>query len=154
MVQQINYFLNKLNFPKLVIIAVFCNLIISSIASLLSTHLIGRSINHGVKGFENLNEEFILVVFLAPILETLLFQYLIINFFLTKTKSHYACIISSFAFALQHLYNSFYFIFALFIGFIFAYLFIIGVKKNYGFILVATAHSLYNFIVFILKHFL
>ena len=151
MIKKIDDVINKLKFFDLMIVTVFCNLLFSSIASFTSNLLTGNPLNNGVKGFLNCKEEFILVVIVAPILETLIFQYLIINFFLTKTKSFYACVISSLIFALQHMYNLFYFVLTLFVGLIFAYLYVIGKKRNYGFILVAVAHSLYNLIVFILK---
>lgn len=152
MINNIYKYINKLNFFSLIFLVTLINLLICFIASFLSNYFTGKSLNEGVNGFLNTQEEFVLVVIIAPLFETLIFQYLIIDFFSKKMQLKFACFISALTFALQHTYNLFYFVFALFMGIILAFLYVIGHKKNKGFVLVLITHFLYNLIVFAIKN--
>lgn len=151
MVQKIDVFFAKLSLLKLMLLAIIINLLISVSFSFIASFLFNDSLNNNVNGFENMTEEIIAVIIIAPIFETLFFQYCIIEFFRKKMNKFYVCLLSSFIFALFHLYNFYYFLFALFTGIVFAYLYLLGKKKNRAIILTIASHSLYNLIIFFLK---
>lgn len=98
-------------------------------------------------------------VFLGPLLETFIFQFIIIEFLLYLKKSKFLSVISSgLLFGFLHLFNSdpiFYFIFATIAGTFFAYVYILYKQKlnTNPFLMVFLLHSTYNFGVFIFNNF-
>ena len=110
--------------------------------------------------FNSLEEEFFLVVIIAPIIETILFQYLIINqvyvSYNGKYKKMIAIAISAICFGLLHLYHFYYFVLATIGGFFFAYFFCYFKKTTNSIsaiAYIAIIHSLSNFYVFLIKTF-
>lgn len=101
-------------------------------------------------------EEFVLVVFIAPLIETLIFQYLVIKGVRYLTKNiHIQCIVSAVLFSLNHNFNVLYMIDAFFIGLILGYTFLIAkIKKSYPFWATFLVHLLLNFYVFVVRHYL
>jgi len=101
-------------------------------------------------------EEFFMVVAVAPLLETLLFQYIpikVVRLFVKDT--HYAIVGSAISFALSHYHNWFYILNTFLIGLIFGYAFIASEKRLYSpFLIVFFIHSLYNLYAFIVKNYL
>lgn len=149
--KKINTYFSELSLLKLMIWAIVANLQISVFFNLIACLFFNNSLNDNVNEFASTKEEFIAVVIIAPVFETLLFQYSLIELFIKKTNKLYACLISSLIFALFHLYNLYYFLFAIFTGLIFAYLYITCRKRNRAIILTMVCHSLYNLIIFFLK---
>jgi len=105
----------------------------------------------------------IVTLIVAPLYETLIFQYLILKlpfrlFKLKKTKSNILilCIISSLFFGSQHYQNIGYMIFACIIGiylaFTFAYVEFQSENKMNGYRLVAVIHFFINSIAFSLNY--
>lgn len=100
-------------------------------------------------------DKFIVLIFIAPFLETLLLNYLpfkVLNKF--KCNNCLIIIISSLIFSLLHNYSCVYMIFAFFSGLIINSFFMIIYKQSdeiissfYTFLL----HSLYNLIIFLLN---
>jgi membrane protease YdiL (CAAX protease family) len=108
--------------------------------------------------FDSINSEFIMVVFIAPIIETIIFQYLIINqvyiSYNGKKNKITAIIISSITFGLIHLYNLNYFIVGTIIGILLASSFYYFKEKTNNFtaiFYVFLIHSLSNLYVFLIK---
>ena len=99
-------------------------------------------------------EIFILSVIAGPLLETFLFQYLIIEILykFKKINVRGILIISALAFSLIHNYNFIYILVTFVSGLIYAsyYLYLKIKKKKFPFLYVLALHSLYNFSVFIL----
>ncbi|MFK7748785.1 MAG: CPBP family glutamic-type intramembrane protease [Kordia sp.] len=102
----------------------------------------------------SLTEIFILSVIIGPLIETFLFQYLIIEilYFFKKIKINTIIIISSITFSLIHYYNLIYILVTFLSGIIYAsyYLYLKVEKQKSPFLYIWFLHSLYNFSVFIL----
>lgn len=94
------------------------------------------------------------VVIIAPLFETIMFQYIpikLISILLNKKKQRikeYTCILcSALLFAAIHCYNITYIVITFLGGIIFAYLFILsGKRKEFPIINIAIMHSVLNFI--------
>ena len=96
----------------------------------------------------------LILVLLVPFLETMIYQYLIIDYLLKKFPSNYlfATSVSTLVFAASHFYSAEYIIKTVLSGFLYSSLYIIFIKKNVQPIIhVALAHSLYNLIAVIEK---
>jgi lipoprotein signal peptidase len=95
-----------------------------------------------------------LTVIIAPLLETFVFQYLIIEI-LYKLKINDEIIIwvSALAFSLSHYYNFIYILAILFPGFLFSsfYLYLKKSKYKSPFLAVILLHAISNFIVFVIN---
>ncbi len=141
--------LSKINIIKLSFLTVIIELSVSFVVSFLlhSEQSVGPK-------FETKLEEFVLVVILAPLFETLIFQYSIISHIIGKRPNAllFACIVSAVFFGLSHFYSPEY-IFKTFIsGLLFGTLFLVGYKKNKNaFVVVTITHSIYNLTVFCLR---
>tara|TARA_B110000114_G_scaffold22039_1_gene21000 strand:+ start:1245 stop:1751 length:507 start_codon:yes stop_codon:yes gene_type:complete len=102
----------------------------------------------------SLTEIFIFTVIIGPIIETFLFQYLIIEvlFFFKRIKINTIIIISSLSFSLTHYYNFIYILVTFLSGIIYAsyYLYLKEEKQRFPFLYICLFHSLYNFSAFIL----
>jgi len=104
--------------------------------------------------FDTKFEEFLLVVFFAPLLETLIFQYSIISYILEKRPNAYlfSCIFSAILFGLSHFYSPEYILKTFFSGLLFGSLYLVVKDKNKNsFLIVAVTHSIYNLIIFFLR---
>ena len=93
-----------------------------------------------------------------PLLETFIFQYLIIEFSnnikLLKNNNFAIIIISAITFGLSHNYSFLYIFYASIIGLFLAYSYIIYKKKNFSpFLIVTLIHSLRNTITTIIISF-
>ncbi len=94
--------------------------------------------------------DLLIAVIVAPLLETLLFQSLIIEIICKVIKRprkniYIAVMVSSLAFALNHTYSLSYVIFTFFVGIIFALAYYLGrYRKEGAIILVFIIHSIYN----------
>ncbi len=153
--QNINVYLLKQRRVIFIIIGVFLllviNLVITSIPFLASIDSVSpkkKLIESGVI------TAFITVIIIAPIIETILFQYLpitIISFFLKENKyiKPITIIISAISFSVVHIYNYTYFIMAFIGGLIFAYLFILSKqRKENPVVNLLVIHTLLNLIPF------
>jgi hypothetical protein len=94
---------------------------------------------------------FIEAIVLVPLLETFVFQKLVIDFstrILEKFKKEtfiIPIIISSILFSVEHIYNLIYFFDGLYMGIIFAFCYkIITLRKENPFIIVTVIHSFVN----------
>ena len=88
-------------------------------------------------------------VFIAPIIETFVFQTLPyyylnkVNFL--KTKGYLILIISALFFGVQHCYDLFYIIYGFMMGLVFMYGYMVRIKTDkYTFYLIAVSHGLFN----------
>ena len=101
---------------------------------------------------ESLVGNFILMVIIAPLIETLIYQFAIIEIgFRLKFHPLLSIIISALAFGLSHHYNIVYVLITTVSGFIYAYYYTALRPQNYTnrFVLVALLHSLFNLIAFL-----
>lgn len=97
---------------------------------------------------------FIFTVIVGPIIETLIFQFGIIELILLLKKNKFfeilAILISSIIFGLTHNYNVYYIIFGVFIGIIFGIIYIVAKRRKdmNAFTIVLIAHAFTNLIAF------
>jgi uncharacterized protein len=104
--------------------------------------------------FNSIYEEFFLVVCLAPIFETIIFQFIPV-YFLKRFDKIIIILVSSLMFGVSHWYNVMNFIHGLLVGFLFiaGYFYSIGKKLN-PILTIICAHSFYNFYAFIMNNFI
>ena len=94
----------------------------------------------------------IIFVIAAPLIETILFQYLPITLIMYLLKNYkrrqtFSILISATLFGLSHPYNLTYIFLAFLVGVVFAYFFLLSIKrKEIPFLNVFLIHLLLNFI--------
>ncbi len=111
--------------------------------------------------FESVTQEFFLVVIFAPIIETALFQYLILGLVLSIIESifkreHFytGAVIAAVCFALFHYYNFGYVLVTFFAGLSFNLFYhIIKLQGRNAFVHTVIVHATYNLILFLGKNF-
>ena len=151
-VRKVHTFISNLKNSKLIVLFVFVNLLLARSFSFLSRIFNKKEISEGFDGFSSISQEILFGIILAPIVETFIFQFLIIETLKNKLAPLYVCFVSALIFGLTHSYNLFYFLFGLFGGLTFAYLYYLGKSKIRGFLLVLITHALYNSFVFTILH--
>jgi uncharacterized protein len=149
---KVHCFLITLKSTRLVLLFVFVNFLLALFFSFLSNYFGGKKISTGFNSFGSISEEILIGIIFGPLIETLIFQLAIIETVRKKLSPFFACLVSALIFGLQHCYNFYYFLFAFFVGIILAYLYYIGGTRLKGFLLVLTAHMLYNSLVFASLH--
>jgi uncharacterized protein len=97
--------------------------------------------------------DFLMVIVIAPLLETLLNQYLVIEILSTikyfKKRKLLVVMLSAFIFGVVHSYSISYMINMFFVGYILAIAFLLKMKQGYAFGYVTFIHAIRNFVVFI-----
>ena len=144
-----------LKMPKSIFI-VFCftfDLISSFLGSKLLSSFITNEPNLNFK--EGLVFEFLIIVLFAPIIETLIFQFavieLVLNYIKQKSTYYIAVLLSGSLFGISHFYNLQYTIYCFIIGIGFALMYLIAKKRKdiNPILLVFLVHSFTNLIGFI-----
>ncbi|TPG45256.1 CPBP family intramembrane glutamic endopeptidase [Flavobacterium pectinovorum] len=136
---------------ELILLVIVLNFLNNYIFSVVSTFF-NISLNKGFNNNYTFNEKIVLFLIVAPLIETLLFQCIVIEMAKSlKIKTIYCCILSAFLFALSHIYNIFYFTYAFMGGLMFAFLYTRGKNQKYAILLPLITHIIYNSIVFIIK---
>lgn len=91
-------------------------------------------------------------VFLAPIIETFIFQKLLFDFLSDKIKVRFIILISALCFGFSHFYDLVYVINTFFIGIIFAIAYTLWKKRNITpFWIVVIIHLLHNLIILLVQ---
>lgn len=96
--------------------------------------------------FDNLLEELILVICIAPITEAFLFQYLPFRFLSKYWHARYIIIVSSLLFASMHFYSPLYFVNGFFAGLIYSTAFYLR-QQSHPLLFTTLIHATYNLIV-------
>lgn len=101
----------------------------------------------------SLTEVFVLSIIIGPIIETFIFQFLIIEI-LYKFKLNYYLIslLSALAFGFSHSYNYFYILVMILLGWLYAiyYIYLKENKKKFPFLVILSLHALSNIISFLI----
>lgn len=142
--------ISKSGLLKLILTTVFIEVFVT----ILFSYFLFPNHTSGPK-FENKNEEFFIAVIFAPFLETLIFQYVIISYIISKKSKAFllSCFVSAILFGLSHYYSAAYILKTFLSGLIFGTLYLVVVKKKANAIIVVTiAHALFNFIGFCVKN--
>ncbi|MEO8255655.1 MAG: CPBP family intramembrane glutamic endopeptidase [Flavobacterium sp.] len=136
---------------QLVLIVILLNFLNNYIFSIVSKHF-SISLNKGFNDNYSITEKIVLFIIIGPVIETLLFQYVVIEICKDqKMALKYSCLVSAFIFASIHLYNVFYFLYAFVTGLMFACLYLAGKNQKNAILLPLVTHFIYNGIAFIGK---
>lgn len=149
---KIHYLLTKLENWKIIVFVVSLNLVNSLVFSFISNFIFKTKLDKGFIPFNSLLNEILLAIIIAPITETLVFQYGIIETLKNKYKPLTCCIISGFFFGLSHSYNIYYFFFTFSSGLLLAYAYHLGSLRKKGFLIVFLAHLCHNSVAILLNH--
>lgn len=144
--------LTKLPLSIVIGIVLFLDLLITILFSLF----LFPDHNSGPK-FESKYEALFLAVIVSPILETYIFQTIIIGKYIRKYPNSVlsACLISAIIFGLMHYYSVPYILKTFVSGFFYGVLFLVSLKKiKHPYIPVIIAHSAFNSIGFLIDYFL
>lgn len=150
--KKIHSYIINTNYYLLVPLAIFLNFCISFSCNAIAHKIYGESFIDKVHQFKSIQEQFIIAVLLAPLIETAIFQFIVVEILYEKLNKYIIAFISAILFASSHLYNFIYFVFAFILGLLFAYLYFVGREKNKGFLLVFLIHFIYNLLVFTLHN--
>ena len=105
---------------------------------------------------DSIFEKIFFGIILVPLIETLIFQSLIISVIcklIKRARSNFypAIVFSAFAFSLNHSYNAYYMIYTFIVGTILAFAYYIArYRKESAVLLVFAIHATYNFTSFLL----
>lgn len=147
--QQLHLFLIRRNDAQLILLFVILNILNSLASSAISFFFTQTGIKNHTLTKLNSGNEFLVAVILAPVIETLIFQYALIETIRQKVKPFYACLISASFFALAHIYSPYYVLFAFVSGLLFGYLYLSRKSVLRACLLVLIAHASYNYIVYL-----
>lgn len=152
MIKHVYYLKRKTNRMPLFFVIFIIDLIFHLIVSFATTIYNPELLDVFDKSM-SLNEIFVLSVIFAPLIETFLFQYLIVEI-LSRLKMNFNAIIviSAITFSLIHYYNFIYILVTFLSGVIYAtyYVYLKFEKQKSPFMYIFALHALYNFTVFIL----
>lgn len=140
---------------KYFILFFFIVVLFGSISSILATYYDPKLTAHPVNEFP-IYEHVLLGLFLVPLLETLIFQYFIIELlFRLKVGPLLTILISAVLFGLSHSFNLIYILVTVVLGFVFSlyYSMLRSQGGGYKFWLVALLHSSWNLIAFLHNRF-
>lgn len=140
--------------------------VIASIASCSSISLVAIIVSNIVLvdafGYEetasNVSADmkaFIAFVMISPVVETLIFQSVLVGFVRNKIKNKdpYIVVMSAVLFGFWHYYNIFYMAVTAVVGFVFSWVYLCSLKSRLpAFFIVFSSHLLTNFILFLLIH--
>ncbi len=155
MILVVNYFI-KISLKKFILFSILINLLIAFCISFIMSFL-----EEGVFDIDFLKNKslafiFILTVIIVPIIETFLFQFLIIEIcirFLKKKKEIIAILTSALIFSICHYYNFLYIISIFFLGIVFSSFYILAKKRSdiNPFIFLTLIHAINNLLAFIVN---
>lgn len=153
MLFKIHRLLIQANYYLLVFAFSILGLLESLFSSFLNTFF---QLNSSGLNFESKTELFIVVVVVAPLIETFIFQFLIFYLMSLLTKNKIAILLTSaLLFGLSHSYSLLYILSGCMGGLLLGYAYLIfQVRKKYSFWTVSVIHSLNNLYLFLIDYLL
>jgi membrane protease YdiL (CAAX protease family) len=150
--KKVFIFLINIDGWKLILIGICLNFLFSIFFSSIARFFFDEVVSEGIeKKFGTIADQALWILIIAPLFETLFFQYFIIENLNKKFSPYLSCFISALLFGLSHTYNLYYFAFAFFSGIIFALIYYIGSINKRGIIYALLTHVIYNTIAFIIN---
>ena len=126
-------------------------LLIAYLFSLVALEYLGKSILSDIPDLGTNTQRFITLVFLAPLVETYLFQYLFFEHLSRYLKSSVIIFLSAIAFGLGHTYNSGYILYAFFSGLLYSVGYYYRLNSH-PYVMVFLIHSIYNLLALLLNN--
>lgn len=157
MLFRIHKFFIKLTSIKLILLFILICILSSFLYSLLLSLLDVPSIPKNINNVENIYVYFIKIVIFAPLIETILFQFIPVEFIkLWKIRNIYIVIFLGLVFGVLHFFNNFLlreFFFTFYLGSLFTYIYLITTNKGRlsALLSLTLIHSGYNLFVFLIK---
>lgn len=147
-------FFRKISLRKFVLFSIITCLLISLIITFIISYIDIGYLEIDYLENKGLAFIFIITVLVTPVLETLIFQYGVIELFFklkNKNKVMFAALTSAFLFSLSHYYNLLYILGAFILGLGFAFFYIVAKRRKdiNPFWLLTCIHSLLNLVAFI-----
>ncbi|MDP2412361.1 CPBP family intramembrane glutamic endopeptidase [Daejeonella sp.] len=157
--ENILHAFRKVSTPQLILLTVLVHLIFSLLSSYFSQFW-GLRVSANFPPFESIKQEFFAVVIFAPFVETLIFQYFLINLTISLTRFLFkkesivlSIILPAAVFGLAHTYNYIYVVTTFVVGMLLnAFYIIIKYRKQDAYSCTTIVHGLYNLFIFGLKH--
>jgi membrane protease YdiL (CAAX protease family) len=148
--------LKNLKTSKFVFVVVVFNLILQYLISLAVHFIDEKAFEISLLNDKSLLYIFVLTCIFAPILETYLFQYLIIENcykYIKKNKVVWSILISSVVFAVLHYYSFLYIISTFLLASSYAFFYIVAKKKRgvNAYWVIVLVHAIQNFIPFVME---
>ncbi len=146
--------INVYQFVTLFLFLTFFASIFTGIINILLIHFFNYDLSPATRPFSNTSvfSKLLVTVLFAPILETFIFQHLIISAFYSKKNLKFIVFISALLFGLSHFYNLAYVINTFFTGIVLALSYILwNYKKINAFWGTAIIHSLHNMLVILIE---
>ena len=132
------------------VISIFLTVVLSPLFDLFDASVIQP--NGAEEHIETVVYEFFTAVIIAPLVETLIFQFLVIEFlYLTKIGKRKIVVISAIIFSLTHYYSIGYIFYAFSMGVIFSYSYVIRKNATQAFLTVYAIHLLRNAMAYSLR---
>lgn len=127
------------------------DIVYTIVASFISNSIDPEFINANTISNESLDEIFIYTVLIGPVLETFIFQFLVIEILvLFKVKHTSIIVISGLLFAVAHFYNLAYILAIVFPGLLYAWYYLyLKLHKKHAFLSVTLLHACSNLFAFI-----
>jgi membrane protease YdiL (CAAX protease family) len=132
--------------------AFFTRVAIVYVFNWLSVFVRHKPINHEAARFSTIAEELFMVLAVAPLAETFLFQYLPFYFLQQKIADVYIIVIAAIIFSLGHTYNWLYFLNAFLAGLLYGLVYAGKAKSGKGFFYACLLHFLYNGFASVMNH--
>lgn len=148
---KLHLFFKRLHNTHLILLFVVINYLLSHVFSYLSRSISNHALSAGFVGFIDNQEAILLAIIIAPIAETLVFQYGIIETFRAKRSLPFCCFISAISFAAFHVYNIYYFFLTFIAGLLLAYIYLLKKTTMSGILVTCLAHLSFNTLVFALS---
>ncbi len=126
-------------------------LLIAYLFSLVALEDLGKSILSDIPDLGTNTQRFITLVFLAPLVETCLFQYLFFEHLSRYLKNSVIIFLSAIAFVLGHTYNSGYILYAFFSGLLYSVGYYYRLNSH-PYLMVFLIHSIYNLLALLLNN--
>lgn len=151
--------IRELKTPSLILCVLALNLIVAFIFAAIHNDF-SYIIHANFLPFDSFYEELLIVLLIAPLAETVLYQYAIIDITLFLSKLMFkkelivlSIILSAICYSLSYLYDYVYMIQMVIVGLLYSFFYTVIKQRNMNaFLYSLLVHVLYNLLVFGLKH--
>jgi uncharacterized protein len=154
--KQTDHFFEKLNsYPALVFLtaAFSVRVVLSFTFMWVSVFVLHKPATSGILTYSSKAEEFFIIVLVAPIIETFLFQYLPFYFLKGKLPEIYIILLAALVFGCGHFYNWIYIFNTMFAGILYGCVYASKARVGKGFLYTWLLHMFYNCFAYFMNHF-
>ena len=158
MIRHLYRYLLQLSTIRLFLLLFFCTYLTRILVAIILQLFVGLNPTVGNNESDLLAQigQFFSAVIIAPVIETVIFQKLILDNSKPRIKNNIVCVaLGAVVFGLAHINGLFRIVLATFVGFYLGLFYTIARQKKYNaFWLTCLMHALWNLIVYILRYYL